>query len=177
MNDIKSERAERTEKAVYKYKNTVYGIAVTSVRSKHDADDVFQEVFMTYLAKAPDFENEEHEKAWLIRTAINISRRYLALPRWVSFEAIGGDMEDVRLDTEEQQRLYNELRSLPRRYRMPLYLHYFEGMSTALCARTLRITEAALRKRLSRGRELLKKRLESEDNETDVQRDKVTAYP
>ena len=71
-----SEMTRRTERAVMRYKDTVYGIAVTQLRSRQDADDAFQEVFMTYLTKAPEFSSDEHEKAWLIRTAVNICRRY-----------------------------------------------------------------------------------------------------
>lgn len=177
MKKSDSDNIKRTEKAVMRYKDTVYGIAVTQLRSKHNADDAFQEVFMTYLTKAPEFTSDEHEKAWLIRTTINICRRYTALPRWVSIESFSNEPSDISLDTEEQRRVFEEVRSLPDKYRIAIYLHYFEGMPTAECARILKISEPALRKRLSRGREILRKRLESDGYETGIQRNKGTAYP
>lgn len=171
------ENAARTERAVLRYKKTVYGIAVTQLSSKSEADDVFQEVFMTYLIKAPEFGSEEHEKAWLIRTTINICKRYNVLPRWISIETFSDNVADIRLDTEEQRRVFDEVRSLPDKYRIAIYLYYFEGMSTSECAKTLKLGESAFRKRLSRGRELLRKRLESEIYETDLQANTNTAFP
>ncbi len=173
----KKDNISRTERAVYRYKDTVYGLAVTQLRSKPNADDVFQEVFMTYLEKAPDFESDEHEKAWLIRTTINISRRYTVLPRWISLENFSGEPADISLETEQQRRVFNEVQSLPEKYRLAIYLYYFEGMPAAECARVLKISEEALRKRLSRGRDILRKRLESDRYETDIQGNKGTAYP
>lgn len=140
----------------------VYGIAVTQLRNRHDADDAFQEVFMTYLSKAPDFNSAQHEKAWLIRTTLNICKRFAFSPRALSFDQIFGNSEEehFKLKTDEENRVYGELKSLPEKYRLSLYLYYFEGMPSSECAKVLKISEAALRKRLSRGREILRKRLE-----------------
>ena len=60
---------------VKKYKDMVYRIALVRVGNQWDADDVFQEVFITYCQKAPEFREGEHRKAWLINTTINISKK------------------------------------------------------------------------------------------------------
>lgn len=152
----------RTENAVRVYKDMVYGIAVTQLRNRHDADDAFQEVFMTYLAKAPEFDNDGHEKAWLIRTTLNICKRFSFAPKNFSLDEIfgGGEEETLKFRTEEETKLFAELKALPEKYRLPLYFYYFEGMPSAECAKILKLSEAALRKRLSRGRGILRKRLE-----------------
>ena len=53
--------------------------------------------------------------------------------------------------------LYHALTALPEAYRLPLVLHYLEGMDYAQTARALGITQNAVRGRLSRGRAALKK--------------------
>lgn len=171
------DNAARTERAVMRYKDTVYGIAMTQLGSSSNADDAFQDVFMTHLTKAPVFTSDEHEKAWLIRTTINICRRYNVMPRFITVEDFSDIADRPSFDTEYQREVFDEVRALPEKYRMAIYLHYFEGMSTAACAEVLKISEAALRKRLSRGRELLHKRLECDRNETGLQGNKRTAIP
>lgn len=44
------------EMTMSKYKRTVYGIAVTQLNNRHEADDVFQEVFLLYFSKRPVFQ-------------------------------------------------------------------------------------------------------------------------
>ncbi len=154
---------ERTAKAIEKYKHTVYGIAVSQLAYKCDADDVFQEVFLLYYSKNITFEDEEHEKAWLIRTAINFCRRMNGSPwrtRMLPYEQ--NEEERFACELPEQTAVVNEVRALKPRYSLPVYLYYFENMPAAKIAEILKISEAAVRKRLSRAREMLKKRLEGD---------------
>ena len=58
-----------------RYQDTVYGLALARTGSRSDADDVFQEVFLAYHQCGKTFRDEEHRKAWLLRTTINQSRR------------------------------------------------------------------------------------------------------
>ena len=60
-----------TEDAVRRWGPAVYRMAYAMVRSRHDADDVFQEVFLRFHRSAPQFESEEHRKAWLLRVTVN----------------------------------------------------------------------------------------------------------
>ncbi len=62
------------KKAVLKYSDLLYKICIVIVGNEQDAQDAIQDTFCRYLEKKPDFRNEEHEKAWLIRVATNICR-------------------------------------------------------------------------------------------------------
>ena len=53
------------DEAIELYKSTVYGIALTRTKNRHDADDVFQQVFLTYFLKNPRFNEEDIEKRGL----------------------------------------------------------------------------------------------------------------
>ena len=68
---------QELEQTIMKYKRTVYGIALTQLKNKHEADDVFQEVFLLYYLKNPILDDENAKRAWLIRTALNKSRQYI----------------------------------------------------------------------------------------------------
>ena len=65
------------ENVINKYSNMVYRLALTRTNSKENSEDIYQEVFLKLAQKMPKFENEEHEKAWLIRVTINCSKNLL----------------------------------------------------------------------------------------------------
>ena len=66
---------ESIETVIQRYKATVYSVALSYVNNREDADDIFQEVFLIYFRTKPEFNDEEHRKAWLIRTTMNCSKR------------------------------------------------------------------------------------------------------
>lgn len=61
--------------AMETYGDMVYRLALAQTQSSHDADDVFQEVFLRYLRSAPAFREEEHRKAWLLRVTVNCCKK------------------------------------------------------------------------------------------------------
>ena len=60
---------------------TVWNVCITLLRRPADAEDAVQETFVRLLRSNPEFESEEHEKAWLIRTAQNVCKNDLARAR------------------------------------------------------------------------------------------------
>lgn len=73
--NVRVEAMEDMNTIVKMYKDMVYRIALVRVGNKWDAEDVFQDVFITYCQKSPGFREEEHRKAWLIKTTINLSKK------------------------------------------------------------------------------------------------------
>ncbi len=148
---------EETEKAVRLYSGTVYGIALAHTASKADADDVFQETFLAFHCSPKQFNDDEHIKAWLIRTALNISKRVLSGRRRRTGEpdenAEAGRFEFA---ADEQNDIADAIRKLPEKYRAAIWLHYFEDMPVKQAAKALGERESTMRSRLMRGREKLK---------------------
>ena len=56
------------------YGDCILRLAYSYLRSMSDAEDVLQETMIRYLRGHPFFESDSHEKAWLLRVAINLSR-------------------------------------------------------------------------------------------------------
>jgi len=59
------------------YTEVLYRIAFTYLGNRSDAEDIVQETFLKYIKKKTKFDNDEHEKAWLIRVTINLCKDYL----------------------------------------------------------------------------------------------------
>ncbi|MCA0253770.1 MAG: sigma-70 family RNA polymerase sigma factor [Actinobacteria bacterium] len=153
-----------TSEVVARYESMVYGIAVAHTRCRGDADDVYQDVFLTYHRRQPECRSEEHRKAWLITTALNCARsvtRSSWRTRVVPLNPETAEPTDqFRFATEEQDALFGALRSLPETYRTALYLFYFADLPVARIAELLGVGAAAVKMRLSRGRGLMRDRLQ-----------------
>ena len=143
-----------------RYQNTVYGLALTRTGNRADADDVFQEVFLAYYQCGKTFRDEEHRKAWLLRTTINQSRRVTS-SSWRQKTVPLSEREDVPVQFQEpeENEVWTALQSLAEDYRLPIYLFYFQELSTQEIAKALSIRPGAVRMRLTRGREQLREKL------------------
>ena len=137
-----------------RYQNTVYGLALARTGSRADADDVFQEVFLAYFQSGKTFRDEEHRKAWLLRTTINQSRRVTS-SSWRQKTVPLSEREDtpVQFREPEENQVWEALQDLTEDYRLPIYLFYFQELSTQEIAKVLAIRPGAVRMRLTRGRD------------------------
>lgn len=148
-----------TASAVEKWGNAVYCLACSQVKSRADADDVFQEVFLRYHRFAPPFQSEEHCKAWLLRVTINCCRTHLASPwrhRTVPLEDI------YACRSPEESSVAEALQTLPPKDRALIHLFYFEGYRTEEIAGIMGLRPASVRSRLTRARQKLRLLLKEE---------------
>lgn len=151
------------------YSDMLYKIAYLQLKNSEDAKDIVQEVFYQYIKNEKKFENDEHEKAWLIRVTLNQCRKLWRSAWFRHTEGLPKQdipsesrLEAEIIEKEKRQALVNEVWRLPRKYREVIHLFYFEGMSIKeICAATGR-RSSTVTSQLTRGRELLKKRLKEE---------------
>lgn len=126
------------------------------MKNKADTEDAVSDTFVRLMRSGTVFDSAEHERAWLIVTARNICRDKLKSPAY-RFEPLSDDMLTGEIDTDETLAM---LRSLPEKYRVVIYLHYYEGYSCGEIAKMLRLAKSSVASRLDRGRKKLKKILE-----------------
>ena len=146
---------------VGQYQDMVYRVALHQFGVIQDAEDAVQEVFLRLYTEEKLFESGEHLRRWLIRVTLNVCRDTLKSPwrkRRVSLDTLP---DQPVFDAPEQGELYQAVMALPEKYRVTLYLFYYEELSTKEIAELLGLRQTAVTTRLSRGRELLKKRLEA----------------
>lgn len=153
----KTMSAQDFEKIYHKYKDFLYKIAFTYVKNQHDTEDILQEVFTARLYKAPVFYTEEHEKRWLIRVTVNMSKNHLKSFWHKNTDSLEAADIDIPWETNAVKReLFEQVLSLPDKCKAPVYLHYYAGYTCKEIGQMLGCTESAVKMRLKKGRELLK---------------------
>lgn len=144
----------------------VYRVAFMQMKGHADAEDALQEVFVRLLKYQPQFENEEHEKAWFIRTTMNICKDILK-SKWHSSTVSIDKIPDCEKKyfhlpyVKEDETLWAVL-ELPEKYKSCLYFFYYEDYSIKEIAQFLKIPENTVKTNLKRGREMLKAALEKD---------------
>lgn len=145
-----------------RYIDTVYRVAFNYIKSPADADDITQNVFLKLLQEKQAFDSEDHVKHWLIRVTVNECKN-LVRSRWWKAASFEDYAASLTFDNQAQSELFYTVMALPRKYRLPIYLHYYEGYSTQEIGVILKIPKNTVCTRLKRGRELLRESLQEVD--------------
>ncbi|MBG9733113.1 hypothetical protein ABD86_13520 [Paenibacillus alvei] len=144
----------KTERLFEEHGTAILRLSYSYLHNLTDAEDVLQDTLLQYMRSVPRFENAAHEKAWLLRVAINISKNKIK-----SKEKLDDTELDEGLLSDDEQDLkfvWEAVSSLTVIYREVLHLFYQEGYSTAQIARILDKKETTIRSLLHRAREKLK---------------------
>lgn len=155
---------EIIQSVIERHSLMVYRLAYVRAGTRHDADDIYQEVFLRYISSSPSFKCPEHEKAWFIRVTVNVSRNFLKSvwrKRTVTLTEEAGYMEDLYSGCTSG--LKEALAALPEKSRTVIHLHYFENMTAEEIAGALHMNAPAVRMMLSRARKKLKATLDTEE--------------
>ena len=153
---LKSEHAcNDLELAIRKYGHRVQSLAFVYLKNKFDAEDAAQEVFLTYLRRSPHFLTAQKEKSWLMTVTANHCRDMLRAAHRQELPLT----EDISYLPPQESDVLRAVLELEETYRVPIHLYYYEGYSIREIAAVLRVRPGTVGSRLSRGREMLKKRL------------------
>ena len=149
--------------AVYnRHVDTVYRLCFSFMKNRADAEDLVQETFLRLLSERKVFENERHEKAWLIVTASNLCKD--SLKKWWRRNENIEDIPSIGYEqTFADPGILKAILSLKADYKTVVYMFYYEGYTTAEIAEHLNCPEATVRSRLSRARAQLRTLLGGED--------------
>lgn len=152
-----SRREEAVTRVIDQYGNSLFRMCYVVLKHEQDAQDVLQETFIKYMEKAPEFVNERVEKAWLFKVATNLCNDLLRFKKRNSYV----DMEEIEqyCKEPEEAEVLKEVMLLPTKYKPVIHLYYIEGYKIEEIAGILKISESAVKKRMQRGREMLKVRL------------------
>lgn len=154
------EEGIRTQEAIDRYADMVYRLALSQMKNKADADDLFQEVFVRLVSHIQDLESWEHVKAWLIRVTVNCAKKYfeqywnrnvdyMEEPERIADEGGGYEMP-------EEHPVRAAVRKLPPKYRLVIHLYYFEDRTVAEIARFTDQKETTVKSQMHRARKMLR---------------------
>jgi RNA polymerase sigma-70 factor (ECF subfamily) len=138
-----------------KYAKMIYRLSFSYVKNKHDAEDIISDVFVKLIKSKPDLQNEEHEKAWILRTAVNLckdrlkrkSRKHASIDEYENLQAP---------DAADADQTLISVMELPDKYKSVIYLYYYEGYSCEEIAGILKKPHSSVRVHLHKARKLLK---------------------
>jgi RNA polymerase sigma-70 factor (ECF subfamily) len=152
-------RTDREIAEIYgRHVKTVYRVCFAYMKTPADTEDAVQDAFVKLITSEKAFESEEHEKAWLIRTAANLCKDKL---RSASRKSDSLDDYEYTLSVPETEidDTLRLVRELPDRYKAVIYLYYYEGYTSVEIAEILRKPRSTIRNYLSEARELLRGKL------------------
>jgi RNA polymerase sigma-70 factor (ECF subfamily) len=160
------------------YSDMVYRLAFSRVRNSFDANDITQEVFLKYIRADKTYNDEEHRKAWLIKTTVNTSKT-LVLSSWnrrrssVEFtdEGLAGaggitntgataSVDKNLQNIETKSVVLSAVMNLPKKYRTVIHLFYYEDMSLSDISEATGLGLNTVKSQLHRARNLLKSELD-----------------
>ncbi|MHC4463635.1 MAG: RNA polymerase sigma factor [Planctomycetota bacterium] len=136
---------------VRKYASAVLGLCIAHTKNFHDSEDIMQEVFLKAFTKIHTLRDPDRVHSWLLQIArrmcIDYHHKRPTAQRITDDVPAPADSRDEHIDC-----LYGAISKLPDRYREPITLYYLNGRNCASVARTLGISEDAVRGRLVRAR-------------------------
>jgi RNA polymerase sigma factor (sigma-70 family) len=154
---------DAVDQLVRRHSAMVLGVCRRMLREPADVDDAFQATFLVFVSKARSLSEPERVAGWLHGVAVRVARRARAnrARRYVREKAMVEPIahESVN-DGEDLRRIIDaELDRLPDRYRLPIILCELDGQTLEGAARLLDCPKGTVAGRLSRGRDLLRRRL------------------
>ena len=163
-----AEPLKRTDKEIAeiyeRHKKTVYRVCFAYMKNVADTEDVVQDTFIQLIKTGAVFDNEEHEKAWLIRVATNTCKNALK-----SLHRKRGDLEDYQDVLEDEaarpDEVFDVVMSLPDKYKTVVYLYYYEGYNSAEISQIMARPKSTIRNHLHEARKILQMKLGGDFNE------------
>ncbi len=147
----------QAERLLDTYGNSILRYAYSYLHNRSDAEEVLQDTLLQFLKTAPVLESAQHEKAWLLRVAANLSKNRIDYNAHRRTDELNDEL--VAEQREDLSFVWDAVKALPVKYREVIHLFYHEGCSTAQIAAILKLNEATVRSHLHRGREKLKELL------------------
>lgn len=143
------------EQAIEQYADMIKYICFVYMKNESDTEDVFQDVFLKYALFSEPFLSEEHRKAWLIRVTVNRCKdvlRSFFRRNTCSLEEAGY----MTVEDEGNSEVLEAVLRLSDKYKILIYLHYYEGYSAVEIADILHKNVNTVYTQLARARAELK---------------------
>jgi RNA polymerase sigma factor (sigma-70 family) len=153
--------SEEMSQIYYRHVETVYRVCFMFMKNSYDTEDMVQNTFIRLMKDGTHFQSEEHKKAWLIRTATNLCKDFFR-NWWTKTVGIDDAAEVTDKIPFAIDDTLKKVMELPSKYKIVVYMYYYEGYSTVEIAKILDKNESTIRSHLSSGRKRLKIEMEGD---------------
>ena len=153
---------EDIRRVIETHGDTVRRVCLIHLKNPSDTEDIFQNVFLKYALSHIEFQNPEHEKAWLIRVCVNACKDLLKSffhSRTVPLDTLLEQPEQI---PEEHREVLDAVLSLPTKYRDVIYLYFYEEYTAGEISGILGKNINTVYTRLNRGKQQLRQILGGE---------------
>ena len=110
----------RAEMILTRFGDSILRYAYTYLHNMSDAEEVLQDTLVQFLKTAPEFESENHEKAWLLRVAANLSKNRIRYNKLRETDELNDEL--VAEEREDLSFVWEAVKSLPVKYREVIHL-------------------------------------------------------
>ena len=138
------------------YADDIKYFILSKVKDTTIADDLLQETFIKVHTKLSTLKDEDRVKSWLFSIARYTVMDYFR-QRDLVYELTDEDFvfEDQKLDHTEIDCLHGIIKSLPKKYRDPLFLSDIKGMKQSQISEQLHLPLPTVKSQIQRGRKLI----------------------
>lgn len=156
---------QRFDDLYQKYAVIVFRTAYNFLLNKDDAEDIVQEVFIKYFISNKTFNDDNHEKAWILTVTANLSKNVL---RSKSRQNLELDDTIKIVDHKFDKAITNHLdleeamKELTANQRLVIYLFYYEQIPIKNIAKIMKSNENTVKSHLLRAKSKMKTYLEKE---------------
>jgi RNA polymerase sigma factor (sigma-70 family) len=118
-----------------------------------DAEDAVQTGFLNVLRLASQFRGETTVRSWIMGSIVSACRHKLReeARRAVRERKASAPESRAVPDPVVSQEIVSAVQQLPEHYRVPVWMHYYEGMTSPEIASALEMSENTVRTQVSRG--------------------------
>jgi len=145
----------------------LYGVCLKYCSNKSIADDLFQDAFITIFNKINQFKHKGSFEGWAKRITINTVLQHFKKQKFhqeINDNLITDENEEFEIEDENLNLNYllELIKELPNQYRLVFNLYVLDGYSHSEISEALNISLGTSKSNLSRAKQLLRKRIESE---------------
>ena len=154
----------------HRYEARIYRLAIAILRDERDAEDAVQDACLRVFERIKHYRAESSFETWLTAVVVNVCRDRLrrrkvrqTLPlSQFHDQASSGDLAEMVAGELRRQTLWSLVNRLQEKYRLPIILHYHEGLSCGEVAEVLALRTTTVYSRLNTARVQLRAMLQEE---------------
>ncbi len=164
---VKDKNQDAFKVLMIKYQPRIYSALFSFVKSKEDAEDLTQQVFIRVWNKIDSFRGDSAFFTWVYRIAINIAKNHVTSSAYkkqklnisddvVNFDYPHFSSPELSAETEETSiTIKNFITTLPEILKTPFILREYEGKSYQEIAEIIECPIGTVRSRIFRARETI----------------------
>lgn len=171
VNRISVDSESVFDEIIEAYGNKILKLCFVQLGDKEEAEDATQEVFIKVFKNIKSYNGDANIYTWIYKITINTcfdilkkkkKNSYDDISLYIDFIKDNKEIEDIILKNLTSRNIRLALMKIPEKYRILLYMFYFEELKISQISSILDEKENTIKTRLKRGRNVLRRIIESE---------------